>query len=69
MELRIRKRIYLCPFVLVNFYAKGFTVSFGHRSLGWLILGRRGIRATLPTGVSGVYLSETQTWKSSRKEQ
>jgi hypothetical protein len=37
MDLGIWRRIYLCPFVGVNFYTKGFTVSFGHRRLGWLV--------------------------------
>jgi hypothetical protein len=45
MELRIWKRIYLTPFVRLNLYTRGVTVSFGKRGLGLIIFGRRGIRA------------------------
>ena len=31
MELRIWRRIFLSPFVRLNFYTKGFTISFGRR--------------------------------------
>jgi SpoVK/Ycf46/Vps4 family AAA+-type ATPase len=62
MELRIWRRIYLCPFVRLNCYTKGFTVSFGHRGWFWLAIGRRGLRATLPTGYPGAYLTEGRTW-------
>jgi SpoVK/Ycf46/Vps4 family AAA+-type ATPase len=49
MELRIWKRICLSPWIRLNFYTRGLTVSFGHRSLGWLTFGQRGIRATPST--------------------
>jgi hypothetical protein len=63
MELRIWKRIYLSPFVRVNLYTRGFTISFGHRGIGWITFGRRGIRETLDAPVPGVYLSEGQRWR------
>jgi hypothetical protein len=62
MQLRIWRRIYLTPFVRLNIYTKGFTISFGHFRIGWLTFGRRELRATVPTGVPGVYLSERQRW-------
>ena len=62
MELRIWKRIYLTPFIRLNIYTKSFTVSFGHRKLGWLTLARTGVRETLDTPLRGVYLSEGQRW-------
>jgi hypothetical protein len=34
MELRIWKRIYLTPFIRLNLYTRGLTISFGHRGLG-----------------------------------
>jgi hypothetical protein len=36
MELRIWKRIYLSPFARLNLYTKGFTISLGHRAIGWI---------------------------------
>jgi hypothetical protein len=62
MQLRIWKRVFLTPFVRLNFYTRGVTVSFGKRGLGWITFGRRGVRATVPTGIPGAYLSEAQTW-------
>lgn len=62
MELRIWKRIYLTPFVRINLYTRGFTVSVGKRGLGWITFGRRGIRGTVPTGIPGVYLSQGESW-------
>jgi hypothetical protein len=63
MEVQIWRRVYLCPFVRLNFYTKGFTISFGRREWFWITFSRRGIRATLPTGIPGAYLSEGRTWK------
>jgi len=62
MELRIWKRIYITPFVRLNLYGRGFSISFGHRGIGWLPFGRRGIRGTVPRPVPGVYLSQGETW-------
>jgi hypothetical protein len=62
MPLVIRKHIYFSPFVRLNLYTRGCTVSFGHRSIGWITLGRRGIRETIPTGIPGAYLTESQSW-------
>ncbi len=33
MQLRIWKRIYLTPFVRLNLYTRGFSISFGHRRI------------------------------------
>jgi hypothetical protein len=56
MQLRIWKRIYPSRFVRLNLYAKGFTISFGHRRIGWIKFSKRAIRETLHTPVPGVYL-------------
>jgi len=39
MELRILKHVYLSPWIRLNLYTKGRSISFGHRRLGWLTLG------------------------------
>ena len=62
MELRIWKRIYLCPFIRLNLYTRGLTISFGHNRLSWITFGRRGIREILDTPIPGVYLSQGQRW-------
>jgi hypothetical protein len=62
MEIRLYKHVYLTPFIRLNLYTKGFSLSFGHARIGWLTLGRRGIRGTLDTGVPGAYLTESRTW-------
>jgi hypothetical protein len=66
MELRILKHVYLSPWIRLNLYTKGWSISFGHRRLGWITVGPRGIRATLDTPVSGIYLSESRSWKDLR---
>jgi hypothetical protein len=63
MEIRIWKRVFLTPFIRLNFTNGGVSVSFGHRGLGWLTIGKSGIRGTIPTGIPGVYLSEKERWK------
>jgi hypothetical protein len=67
MQLLIRKYIYLTPFIRLNFFTQDFSVSFGHKSLAWITLGRRGIRETIPTGIPGAYLTESQPWNWFRK--
>jgi hypothetical protein len=47
MELRIWKRIYLMPFIRLNLYTRGLTISFGHRGLGWTLSDGAGF-AGLP---------------------
>jgi hypothetical protein len=66
MELRVFKRIYLTPFVRLNLYTRGFSISFGKRGLGWISFGQRGVRETLSTPIPGVYLTESQPWKRRR---
>jgi hypothetical protein len=34
MQLRIWKRVYLSPFVRLNLYTRGLSISFGHRRIG-----------------------------------
>jgi len=63
MRLRIWKRIFLTPFVRLNIIDGNLSLSFGHRRMGWLTIGRQGIRATLDTPVPGVYLMESRRWK------
>jgi hypothetical protein len=65
MEVRIWRRIYLCPWIRLNLYTRGFSISLGHRSIGWLTFGRRGVTGTLSTGIPGVYLSER--WRPRNK--
>jgi hypothetical protein len=62
MELRIWKRIFLTPWIRLNLYTQGFSISVGHSRIGWITFGRRGIRATLDTGVPGTYVTEGRTW-------
>jgi hypothetical protein len=62
MRLKIWKRIYIGPFVRLNITDGGLSISFGALKIGWLTIGRRGIRATLPTGIPSAYLTEGQTW-------
>ena len=69
MQLRIWKRIYLSSFVRLNLYTKGFTISFGHRGIGWITFGQRGIRETLDTPLPGVYFSEGQQARGDRSGQ
>jgi hypothetical protein len=67
MKLVIRKYVFLCPWVRLNIFNSGFSVSVRHRSLGWITLGRRGITETIDTGVSGVYLKDSQRWNELRR--
>jgi hypothetical protein len=58
MELRIWRRIYLTPFIRLNLYTRGFSVSVGHKNIGWLTFSRRVLRATIdlqgvPIGIDG----------------
>jgi hypothetical protein len=63
MELRILKHVYITPWIRLNLYTKGWSLSLGHRRMGWITVGPRGIRGTLDTPVSGIYLSESRSWK------
>jgi hypothetical protein len=63
MQLRVWKKIYLCPWIRLNIYTRGVSISFGHRRLGWITLGPRGVRGTLDTPIQGVYLTQQQPWK------
>jgi hypothetical protein len=62
MQLRVYKRVYLTPFVRINLFTQGFSISVGHSRIGWITFGRRGIRETVSTPLPGVYLSENQRW-------
>jgi hypothetical protein len=66
MELRILKHVYLSPWIRLNLYTRGWSLSFGHRRLGWLTLGPRGVRGTLDTAAPGVYITESRSWKDLR---
>ena len=66
MQLRIWKTFYVCPFIRVNIFNRGISVSFGHAKLGWATIGPRGLRGTLDTGIPGVYLTERATWAQIR---
>jgi hypothetical protein len=62
MQLRIWKRIYLSPFVRLNL----FTISFGHREIGWITFGLHGVKETLDTPLPGVYLITMETMSMNR---
>jgi hypothetical protein len=63
MEIRIWKKIYLTPWIRLNLYTKGWSLSFGHNGIGWLTIGKSGLRGTISTEIPGVYLSEKERWK------
>ena len=63
----VRKHIFLTPFIRLNIYNSGFSLSVGHRSIGWITLGRRGITESVPIA-SGVYLQESQRWDELRPQ-
>lgn len=58
------KRFYLLPWLRINLYTRGVSLSIGKNGLGWITFGRRGIRGTVPTGIPSIYLSEAQSWNS-----
>jgi hypothetical protein len=58
MKLMIRKHIYVGPWVRLNIFNTGFSVS----------LGRRGITETIDTPVSGVFLTSSQRWSELRPQ-
>lgn len=47
MRLQFLKRVYLTPFVRLNFYTQGVSISFGHTRIGWLTFGRHAIWQTV----------------------
>jgi hypothetical protein len=61
MQLRIWKTVYLCPWIRLNIFNRGISVSLGDRNWGWVTIGRRGVRETLDI-IPGVYLTENQPW-------
>jgi hypothetical protein len=74
MELRIWKRIYLCPFVRLSLYTRGFTISFGHRGLGGLASAGAGFEAPCRRYPRGLYLRKTdlgptEKWRPNRQAQ
>jgi hypothetical protein len=62
MELMIRKRVQFGPCVRLNIFNSGLSVSVGHKNLGWLTFGKRGITESIDTPVSGVFLRDGQPW-------
>jgi hypothetical protein len=66
MKLVIRKHVFLGPWARLNIFNSGFSVSLGHRSLGWITLGKRSVTESIDTGVSGVYLQDSQRWSDLR---
>jgi hypothetical protein len=47
MQIRSLKSIYIGPWIRLKLYTKGFSISLGHRGIGWVTIGNRGIRETL----------------------
>ena len=62
MELRVLKYFYLTPWIRLNLFTKGFSISFGEARLGWITVGKSGLTETIDTGVSGVYVKDSQRW-------
>jgi hypothetical protein len=62
MKIRIYRRVFLSPFVKLTFTNSGVSIGFGHRNIGWINFGPKGVSETLDTGVSGVYLRDSQSW-------
>jgi hypothetical protein len=67
VKIRLFKRFSLGPFVRVAITNAGVSLSVGHRSVGWLTFGKKGLSETLDTGVSGVYLRDSQPWSQLRR--
>jgi hypothetical protein len=61
MELRIWRRIYLSPFVRLNFCTKGVTVAFGRQ--GWFSANIFPASDQVP----GAYWTEGRKWKELQK--
>jgi hypothetical protein len=68
MQLRIYKHIYLGPWIRLNIFNRGISISCGHRSMGWFTIGPPGFRETLDTPIPGVYLTETQRFKDLQRK-
>jgi hypothetical protein len=62
MEIRIFKRVNLGSFVRLTFTNAEVSISFGHRSIGWLTIGKRGLSETIDTPIGGVYFRDNQPW-------
>ena len=67
MQLRFYKRVFITPFIRLNFTNGGLSISFGHRRLGWLTLSHRGIRWTIDTPLLGRYATDSVRWKDLQK--
>ena len=63
MEIKLYKRVFLTPFLRLTFTNSGVSISFGHRSVGWLTFGKRGLTETIDTPISGVYATDKQSWR------
>jgi hypothetical protein len=65
MTLVIRKHIFITSFIRLNIFNSGFSVSVGHRNLGWVTFDRKGITESVPIA-SGVYVTDSQRWADLR---
>jgi hypothetical protein len=63
MQIRIWKRVFITPFIRLNFTNGGVSISFGRRGLGWVTLSRRGLRWTADTPLPGLYATDSVRWK------
>jgi hypothetical protein len=66
MKIRIYRQLHLSPFIRLTITNSGLSISFGHRGIGWITFGKRGVRETLDTPIPGVYLTENQRWNQLR---
>jgi hypothetical protein len=67
MQLRFFRRVFIGPFIRLNFPNAGVSVSFGARRIGWVTLSRRGIRLTADTPVPGLYVTDSKRWQDLQK--
>jgi len=67
MRLVFWKRVFITPFIRLNFTNGGLSISFGRRGLFWLTFSRRGIRWTADTPVPGLYATDSVRWKDLQK--
>jgi hypothetical protein len=67
MQLRFFRRVFIGPFIRLNFTNGGLSISFGRRGVAWLTFSRRGIRLTADTPVPGLYVSDSTRWKDLQK--
>jgi hypothetical protein len=59
MSLRLFKEIYATPWLRLNIFNRGISLSIGHRFPWLYTIGPRGFRETIDV-MPGVFITETQ---------